>query len=176
MICSSGLVPSFFPADNPKILLIIYGGVIEAAVTKGLGRHIEHITINMPDNAVPIALLSQVSQPLVIMSCALGKTSFIMTLFRIGSNTGIRFFLWFILASVNCLHILVSVLLFLRCENPRVLWDPSVQTTCWPVHNYLRIMYFIGGKGTLPVKTNSANPSKHILRRLTSSWHLYRGQ
>lgn len=31
-----------------KVLLVAYGAVIEASVTKGLGRHLEYVMINMP--------------------------------------------------------------------------------------------------------------------------------
>ena len=131
-------------------MLVAYGGVIEASVTKGLGRHVEWVIMEMPQNAIPVALLGQVSQPLVIMACAMGKTSFCCTLLRVGSQTWVRITVWFILITMNILHVVVSVLLFLRCEDPRVLWDPSVVTTCWPVNIYLYVMYFIGGGLYLP--------------------------
>lgn len=134
-----------FPTDTPKALIIAYGAVIEVAVEKGLGRHLEYILAEVPENAIPIALLGQVSQPLVIMSCAFGKTSFSMTLLRIGTQKWMKMTLWFLVITMNILHILVSILLFYRCEDPRVLWDPSVDTTCWPVKIYLNLMYFIGG-------------------------------
>ena len=102
--------------------------------------------INMPQNAVSIALLGQVAQPLVIMACASGKTSFIITLLRIGSQRWVRFLLWFILSTMNVLHVLMAILLFLRCKDLRVLWDPNIDTTCWPVSVYLCIMNFIGGR------------------------------
>ena len=51
---------------------------------------------------------------------------------------------WFVLVTMNVLYILVAVLLFLSCKDPRVLWYPSIETTCWPRDIYLNTMSFIG--------------------------------
>ena len=104
------------------------------------------MALEVPQNAIPIALLGQVSQPLVIMSCAFGKVSISITLLRVGTARWMKIAVWFVMVSMMCLHVVVSILLFFRCDDPRVLWDPSVKTTCWPTYVYLYVMYFIGGK------------------------------
>ncbi|KAK4235414.1 hypothetical protein C8A03DRAFT_36728 [Achaetomium macrosporum] len=126
------------------ILLISFGGLIEAALAKGFGRHVQWVMLEQPQNAIPIALLGQVSQPFVIMSCAFGKTSIAVTLLRIAPQRWVKVVLWVVTVIMNLLHILVSILLYFRCKDPRVLWDPSVVTTCWPTEVYLYVMYFIG--------------------------------
>ena len=123
--------------------------------------------MNMPQNAISIALLGQVAQPLVIMSCALGKTSFIITLLRIGSQRWVKFLLWFILVTMNILHIFVAILLFFRCEDPRVLWDTAIETTCWPVDVYLHIMNFIGGGWPFPSRLMFSDLVQRIRRPRT---------
>lgn len=129
-----------------QIILIAYGGIIEAAVQKGLGRHIEWVVTAAPQNAVPIALLGQVSQPFVVMSCALGKTSFSISLMRLASQPFIHRFLWFIVVTMLILHILISIIVFVRCKDPRTTWNPAIVSECWAPHVYLGVMYFIGGK------------------------------
>ncbi|KAM0563044.1 hypothetical protein ACHAPJ_001888 [Fusarium lateritium] len=126
------------------ILLIIYGGIMEVAVQKGLGRHLEWVVINVPENAVPIALLGQVSQPFVVMSCALGKTSFSISLMRLAAQRFIHRFLWFIVVTMLTLHILISLIIFVRCKDPRTTWNPAIVSKCWQPDTYLGVMYFIG--------------------------------
>ncbi|KAM5349258.1 hypothetical protein ACJ41O_005765 [Fusarium nematophilum] len=126
------------------VLLISYGGIIEAAVQHGLGRHLEWILINLPENTVTIGLLGQVSQPFVIMSCALGKTSFSISLMRLATQRVIHILLWFLVASMLILHILISFIVFVRCKDPRTTWNPTIVSECWDPNVYLAIMYFIG--------------------------------
>ncbi|KAJ4266148.1 hypothetical protein NW762_004128 [Fusarium torreyae] len=126
------------------ILLVTYGAIMEVAVQKGLGRHIEWVVINSPENAVPIALLGQVSQPFVVMSCALGKTSFSISLMRLAAQRFIHRFLWFIVITMLTLHILISLIIFVRCKDPRTTWNPAIVSKCWHPDTYLGVMYFIG--------------------------------
>lgn len=129
-----------------KLSLIAYGVIIESAVQKGLGRHIEWVLTVVPENAVPIGLLGQVSQPLVIMSCAFGKISFSISLMRLAVQPFIHRFLWFIVVTMLTLHILISIIIFVRCKDPRTTWNPAIVSQCWAPHVYLGVMYFIGGK------------------------------
>jgi hypothetical protein len=131
-----------------KVSLIAYGVIIELAVQKGLGRHIEWVLLYVPENAVPMALLGQVSQPLVIMSCAFGKVSFSISLMRLAVQPFIHRFLWFIVVSMLTLHILISIIIFVRCKDPRTTWNPAIVSECWAPHVYLGVMYFIGGKSS----------------------------
>ncbi|KAI1059116.1 hypothetical protein LB507_003905 [Fusarium sp. FIESC RH6] len=126
------------------LILIAYGGIIEAAVQIGLGRHIEYILTAHPEDAVPLALLGQISQPFVVMSCALGKTSFSISLMRLAVQPFIHRFLWFIVISMLTLHILISIIVFVRCKDPRTTWNPAIVSECWAPEVYLGVMYFIG--------------------------------
>lgn len=129
-----------------QLILIAYGGIIEAAIQKGLGRHVEYILTVHPEHAVPLALLGQISQPFVVMSCALGKTSFSISLMRLAVQPFIHRFLWFIVISMLTLHILISIIVFVRCRDPRTTWNPAIVSECWDPNVYLGVMYFIGGK------------------------------
>ncbi|RBQ70617.1 hypothetical protein FVER14953_03741 [Fusarium verticillioides] len=126
------------------VLLICYGAIIEAAVQKGLGRHVEWVLTFAPQDAVPVALLGQVSQPFVVMSCALGKTSFSISLMRLAAQRFIHRFLWFIVVTMLTLHILISIIVFVHCEDPRTTWNPAIVSKCWHPNSYLGVLYFIG--------------------------------
>uniref|UniRef100_A0A1Y1M768 Rhodopsin domain-containing protein n=2 Tax=Photinus pyralis TaxID=7054 RepID=A0A1Y1M768_PHOPY len=125
------------------ILLIAYAAVLTVAADKGLGRHLEYVAQN-PEDAMDVALLSFVSQPLVIMSCAFGKTSFALTLIRVAAQHWVMVLLWFIIISMNILHMLISIFVFARCEDPRHLWNPSIPSNCWSAKAFDDLSLFIG--------------------------------
>lgn len=99
-----------------------------------------------------VALLSFVSQPLVIMSCAFGKTSFALTLIRVAAQHWVMVLLWFIIISMNILHMLISIFVFTRCEDPRHLWNPSIPSNCWSAKAFDDLSLFIGCKCHLHMK------------------------
>lgn len=122
-----------------------YSSVVTAAADKGLGRHLLYVSQN-PQNLVDVALLSFVSQPLVIMSCAFGKTSFALTLIRVAAQEWIIGFLWLLIILTNILHTLISIFVFTRCNDPRHLWNPAIPSECWPPGVFVNLSIFIGGK------------------------------
>ncbi|KAG6054570.1 hypothetical protein E4U17_003674 [Claviceps sp. LM77 group G4] len=125
------------------ILLIAYSAVLTAAADRGLGRHMEYV-LQDPQRSIDVGLLSFVSQPLVVMSCAFGKTSFALSLIRVAIQRWAIVLLWFIIISMNVLHIVISFFVFLRCEDPRHLWNPAIPSKCWPASMFDNISYFIG--------------------------------
>ncbi|KAG5948919.1 hypothetical protein E4U53_006105 [Claviceps sorghi] len=120
-----------------------YAAVLTVAADKGLGRHMAYVLQN-PENVIDVALMSFVSQPFVIMSCALGKTSFALTLLRVAAQRWAVVLLWFIMISMNVLHIIICFFVFLRCEDPRHLWNPAIPSKCWPAAVFDDISLFIG--------------------------------
>ncbi|KAK2594761.1 hypothetical protein QQS21_007508 [Conoideocrella luteorostrata] len=125
------------------LLLVAYAAVLTVAADKGLGRHIELVMKN-PQNVMDVALLSFISQPLVIMSCAFGKTSFALTLIRVAAQQWVIVLLWFIIISMNVFHVLISVFVFTRCQDPRHLWNPEIPSVCWPATVFDNISLFVG--------------------------------
>lgn len=130
-----------------KLLLVAYAVVITVAADKGLGRHIEYVAQH-PQNVIDVALFSFVSQPLVLMSCALGKTSFALTLIRVSAQQWVVALLWFLIISINFLHILISIFVFARCQDPRHLWNPAIPSSCWPPHVFNDLSLFVGCKSS----------------------------
>ncbi|VUC35060.1 unnamed protein product [Clonostachys rosea] len=126
------------------VLIAAYGAVVELAVQKGLGRHLQWMLMEAPENLVAVALLGQISQPLVVMSCAMGKVSFSLTLMRLAAQRWIHILLWFLVISMTTLHILISIIVFVRCKDPRSTWDTTIVSECWHPETYLNVMYFIG--------------------------------
>lgn len=66
----------------------------------------------------------------VILAAAWSKTSFAFTLLRITSGR-MKWFVWFIIISVNIVLGVSATLLWVSCWPTPKLFDPNVPGTCW---------------------------------------------
>lgn len=55
------------------------------------------------------------------MACAVGKTAFAATLLRLGVKRWIPELLWVTIVRINVFHFLISITMFVCCEDPRTL-------------------------------------------------------
>ncbi|KAL4908114.1 hypothetical protein BDW74DRAFT_97192 [Aspergillus multicolor] len=123
--------------------LIGYAAVCHVAADIGLGRHIQYVSQN-PQNLVSVARYSSISQTLAIMACALGKTSFAVTLLRIVIDRWMMWLLWFIIITMNIANLLAAIFVFVQCKDPRSNWDPSIVSQCWPDYVFTNYSLFVG--------------------------------
>ncbi|KAL4938138.1 hypothetical protein BDV06DRAFT_215342 [Aspergillus oleicola] len=123
--------------------LIGYAAVCHASSDIGLGRHIQWVSQN-PQYLIDVARYSSISQALAIMACALGKTSFAVTLLRIVFERWMIAVLWFIIITMNIANILATLFVFVQCEDPRTNWDKSIVSKCWPDHVFTNYSLFVG--------------------------------
>lgn len=132
-------------ANLTKACLIGYAAVTTSAALQGLGRHIEAVLADDPQNVIDVALLCQIAQSLAIMACTLGKTSFALTLLRIVIQRWLIMVLWFIIITMNLVNVLCAIFVFVQCKDPRHLWDKSIPSECWPTHVFTDFSLFVGG-------------------------------
>ncbi|KAL4930734.1 uncharacterized protein BDV17DRAFT_258469 [Aspergillus undulatus] len=123
--------------------LIGYAAVCHASSDIGLGRHIQWVSQN-PQALVDVAQYSSISQTLAIMACALGKTSWAVTLLRIVFDRWMKWALWFIIITVNIVNILAALFVFVQCKDPRTNWDKTIVSKCWPDHVFTNYSLFVG--------------------------------
>ncbi|KAL3446624.1 hypothetical protein BJX65DRAFT_112164 [Aspergillus insuetus] len=123
--------------------LLGYAAVCHAAADVGLGMHIQAVLQN-PNNLIAVARFSSISQTLAIMSCALGKTAFAVTLLRIVVERWMKYLLWFIIITMNTVNTLAALFVFVQCKDPRTNWDPSIVSECWPTDVFTNYSLFVG--------------------------------
>ncbi|CBF81448.1 hypothetical protein AN5664.2 [Aspergillus nidulans FGSC A4] len=123
--------------------LIGYAAVCHAAADIGLGRHIQYVSME-PQNLIGVARYSSISQTLAILACALGKTSFAVTLLRIVIQKWMNWLLWFIIITMNIANLLAALFVFVKCKDPRSNWDPSIVSKCWPDYVFTNYSLFVG--------------------------------
>jgi hypothetical protein len=91
------------------------------------------------------------------MACALGKTSFAITLLRIVVQRWLICLLWFIIVSMNLVNVLAAIFVFAQCKNLKHLWNTAIPSECWPVHVFTDFSLFVGGKSTKGPETKVAS-------------------
>ncbi|KAJ5113485.1 hypothetical protein N7456_002019 [Penicillium angulare] len=124
-------------------LLIAYAAVCQVATARGLGKHLLVVEEN-PNDLIEVALLCDIGEALAIMACALGKTSFAVTLLRIVVKRWMIVLLWFVIITMNLVNILTALFVFLQCKDPRHLWNPAIPSKCWPSHVFTNYSLFVG--------------------------------
>ena len=81
--------------------------------------------------------------PIVTMSTTIARCSFIIYLLAIlGSNKTYRFALWFIMIWQLSGNIVSAVLPLSICRDVRILWDPTVKTTCGDSSAVIKFAYY----------------------------------
>ncbi|KAL4962845.1 uncharacterized protein BDV14DRAFT_191333 [Aspergillus stella-maris] len=123
--------------------LIGYAAVCHASADIGLGRHIQWVAQD-PQKLIDVARYSSISQTLAIMACALGKTSFAVTLLRIVFERWMIAILWFVIITMNIANFLAALFVFVQCEDPRTNWDNSIVSKCWPDYVFTNYSLFVG--------------------------------
>ena len=127
------------------MFLVAYAGVCSAAGGFGLGRHLEYIIAEDPENLTKAALLADIGEVFAIMACTLSKTSFAITLLRLVYLPWMKVILWFIIVTMNTANFLTVIFIFAQCKDPRHLWDPDIPSECWPTYVFTNYSLFVGG-------------------------------
>jgi hypothetical protein len=130
--------------------------------------HIQAVLQN-PNDLIAVARFSSISQTLAIMSCALGKTAFAVTLLRIVVERWMKYLLWFIITTMNTVNTLAALFVFVQCKDPRTNWDPSVVSECWPTDVFTNYSLFVGGEDSHIYLLCVSDGLQHIPERRTFS-------
>ncbi|KAK5110423.1 hypothetical protein LTR62_005774 [Meristemomyces frigidus] len=128
------------------VFLIAYAVVCHIATIHGLGRHVAYVATlpTGPKDLIEVGFLAELAQVLAVLSCTLGKTSFAVTLLRIVVQPTIKYILWFIIISMNAVNVLVCILVYAQCKDPRHLWNPEIPGHCLPPSIFTNLSLFVG--------------------------------
>lgn len=134
--------------------LTVAVSLLSYIVTLGFGKHqstIDHEdlkTINI--NTILVAAFG-------IISTCVSKTSFALTLYRIIINKWMRWFLLFVIITINVSMNLVWIFGFAKCTPTEKVWDSSVEGKCWDKQALLKYQLFAAcksGKNDWENRTN----------------------
>ncbi len=94
----------------------------------GIGLHYEDM--DYKNKMWMVALISYSAGFATILAAAWSKTSFGITLLRI-SKGWVKWFIWFIIISVNIVLGVSAIIMWTRCWPVQKLWFSEVEGTCW---------------------------------------------
>jgi hypothetical protein len=107
-----------------------------------MGKHVLEIPI---DNLEPLLLCGMISVVFLGASQCWSKTAFAFTMLRISTGK-LRYFIWFIIISINLLGGLGCMFYFIDCTPIQKAWQPSIPGTCWDPSIALNYAMVISGK------------------------------
>lgn len=125
-----------------------------------MGRHYSTVS---PENKIAINRETILVALFAIMSSGLSKTSFAVTLYRLFSDKWIRFFLLFVVVTVNLFLNSVWVTGFAKCTPIEKVWDSSVPGSCWDKQKLNKWQSFASCKKG--PRLHPRRPSRHCQRR-----------
>ncbi|GAB1197826.1 hypothetical protein BDV32DRAFT_136701 [Aspergillus pseudonomiae] len=122
------------------ILAIVATVFLTLSVSHGFGKNLE--TLPLKDMEAVLKAIA-IEVPIVTMSTTIARCSFIIYLLAIlGSNKTYRFALWFIMIWQLSGNIVSAVLPLSICRDVRILWDPTVKTTCGDSSAVIKFAYY----------------------------------
>ncbi|KAM0189009.1 hypothetical protein ACHAPA_007722 [Fusarium lateritium] len=108
-------------------------------VSLGFGRHAKTIS---DENLKLINLNTIVGAAFGILATTISKTSFAITLHRISTNAWMRYFLIFVIVTINISMNLVWIFGLVKCSPLARVFDKSVPGTCWDSSKLLKYQLF----------------------------------
>ena len=114
-------------------------------VTLGFGQHVWTIS---DENLKIINLNTILVATFGIMATTTSKTSFAITLYRISTSAWMRYFLIFVIISVNVSMNLVWIFGLAKCTPLERVWDKSVPGTCWDPKKLVKFQLFAACKSS----------------------------
>ena len=107
---------------NPIILTLVLPA-------RSYGRHAAILTTSQIQATV---LYYKIASTFSINASSWSKTSFALTMLRITKGRRIRYFIWFVIISVNLTTAGSAMVGWILCRLLRKSWDPLItEGTCW---------------------------------------------
>lgn len=126
-----------------QVSLAIAVSINTYIVSLGFGRHVWTIS---DENLKIINLNTILVATFGIIATTTSKTSFAITLYRISTSAWMRYFLIFVIVTVNVSMNLVWIFGFAKCTPLQRVWDKSVPGTCWDPKKLVKFQLFAACK------------------------------
>ncbi|KAJ4111322.1 hypothetical protein NW768_011896 [Fusarium equiseti] len=122
-----------------QVTLMISVAINTYLVSLGFGRHMNTIS---EENLRTINLNTIVGAAFGIIATTTSKTSFAITLYRIATNVWMKYFLIFVIVTINISMNLVWIFGLAKCSPLARVFDKKVPGTCWDPKALLQFQLF----------------------------------
>ncbi|KAL4914012.1 hypothetical protein BDW62DRAFT_220344 [Aspergillus aurantiobrunneus] len=120
--------------------------LLQMSVDHGFGTDLRQL--EYPDLKVVLKAIA-IEIPLVTISTGFARSAFALYIIAIlGGNRTYQIMLWSVMLLQLAGNIVSGVLPLSICRNVRVLWDPTVQTTCGNSDDVIKFAYFSSSVNT----------------------------
>jgi hypothetical protein len=126
-----------------QVSLAIAVSINTYIVSLGFGDHADTIS---DENLKEINLHTILVALFGIVATSTSKTSFALTLHRITTSAWLKYFLIFVIFSINISMNLVWIFGFAKCTPLKRVWDKDVPGTCWDGNKLLKFQLFAACK------------------------------
>lgn len=126
---------------------MIYAALITVSVNYGLGKK-RHLAD--PANVVPMFKHMFIGEFFTLIAIPTSKTSFSITLLRLATKKWQKWFIWYVIVSVNIVYWLCAALILGQCQPIAKNWDKSRDGSCWDASIQDNYAIFAGCKSTVP--------------------------
>lgn len=107
---------------------MIYAALITVSVHYGMGKHTFDLD---PNTTVPMNKFLFIGEFFMLVAIPVAKTSFAITLLRLATRTWQKWFIWFIIISMNIVMWTCGILLLVQCQPIAKNWDKEMDGMCW---------------------------------------------
>lgn len=115
-------------------------GLLTTTVKHGFGKNLK--TLPLPDIELILKYIS-IEILLVTISTGFGRCSFILYLLHILDGVkSYRITLWTVMLFQLACNIVSAVLPLSLCRDARILWNPTIKTTCGDEASAIKFSYF----------------------------------
>lgn len=111
------------------------------SVHYGMGKRKE----DLPDTRELMYKYLFLGEFFTLIAIPVSKTSFSITLLRIAARPWQKWFIWFVIITVNIIYWLCGILLLVQCQPIARNWDKSVAGSCWSSSIQDNYSIFAGG-------------------------------
>lgn len=98
-----------------------------------------------PNTMVPMYKYLFLGEFFTLLAIPVSKTSFTVTLLRITSKTWQRWFIYFVIVTVNIVYLLCGILLLVQCQPIEKNWNKKMPGKCWNSSYQDNYSIFAGG-------------------------------
>jgi hypothetical protein len=122
---------------------LVYAALINVSVRYGMGKR--HDALN-PATGVQMYKYLFLGEFFTLIAIPISKTSFSVTLLRIATRTWQKWFIWFVIVSINIVYWLCGILLLVQCQPIEKNWDRDMPGSCWKSSYQDNYSIFAGGE------------------------------
>ncbi|KAF2175453.1 hypothetical protein K469DRAFT_680029 [Zopfia rhizophila CBS 207.26] len=123
------------------VFILIYTVLTHVSVGYGIGKHLVDTDPVKIVDGIKFMYLGEI---FALFAMPTSKTSFCVTLLRLTATQWHKWFIWFIIITINLTLWLCAILTLAQCSPVEKLWNIALPGTCWDNRIVINYSIFVG--------------------------------